>query len=159
MLLSTQNMGKGLQKVSKAVVNQISQVLPILGESGSEVSYFISDPRNFAEVTRFQDYIKKPWFKVILKEITKLINNKNFLVQDPEKGEPVTPCMDVYKAKNQCDGSLDKLKLIIVVRGDLQHKELVGYTWSPTAYMRTLKYLFVDAVKHKSRVYQLYFIG
>ena len=50
----------------------------------------------------------------------------------------MTPCMDVYKAKIQSDGSLDKLKLIIVVIGDLQNKELVGYTWSPTASMSTL---------------------
>ena len=34
--------------------------------------------------------------------------------------------MDVYKAKIQSDGSLDKLKLRIVVRGDLQNKEMVG---------------------------------
>ena len=53
-------MGKVLHKVFKAVVNEISQVLPILGESGSEVSHFIPETRNFAEVTRFSDYIEKP---------------------------------------------------------------------------------------------------
>ena len=47
--------------------------------------------------------------------------------------------MDVYKAKIQYDGSIEKLKLIIVVRGEMQNKELVGDTWSPTASMRTLK--------------------
>ena len=67
--------------------------------------------------------------------------------------------MDVYKAKIQYDGSLNKLKLRIVVRGDLQNKEMVGDNWSPTASMRTLKYLLADAAKHKARVYQLYFIG
>ena len=41
-LLSMQNMGKGLHKLFKAVVNEISQALPILGESGSEFSYFIT---------------------------------------------------------------------------------------------------------------------
>ena len=35
-------MSKVLHKVFKAVVNEILQVLPILGESDSEVSYFIS---------------------------------------------------------------------------------------------------------------------
>ena len=40
-LLSTPNMGKNLHKLFKAVVNEISQALPILGESGSEASYFI----------------------------------------------------------------------------------------------------------------------
>ena len=47
------NMGKGLHKVFKYIVNEISQVLPPLGESRSEVSYFIPYPRNFAEVTIF----------------------------------------------------------------------------------------------------------
>ena len=67
--------------------------------------------------------------------------------------------MDVYKAKIQSDGSLEILKLRIVVRGDLHNKELVGYTWSPTASMRTLKYFLADATKHKTIVHTLYFIG
>ena len=53
--------------------------------------------------------------------------------------------MDFYKAKIQSDGSLDKLNLRIVVRGYLKNKELFGDTWSPTASMRILKYLLVDA--------------
>ena len=84
---------------------------------------------------------------------------KKFLVEDTNKGEPVTTCMDVYKAKIQAIGILDKIKLRIVVRGDLYNKELVGDTWSPTAYMRTLKYFLGDATKHKARVHQVYFIG
>ena len=63
------------------------------------------------------------------------------------------------KAKIQSDGSLDKLKLRNVVRGDLQNKEMVGDTWSPTASMRTLKYFLADVAKHKARVHQLDFIG
>ena len=67
--------------------------------------------------------------------------------------------MDMYKAKIKSDGSLEKLELRIVVRGDLQNKELVGNTWSTTASMRTLKYFLADATKHTERVHQLYFIG
>ena len=51
-LSSMRNMGKVFHKVFNAVVNDISQVLPILGEYCSEVSYSIPEPRNFAEVTR-----------------------------------------------------------------------------------------------------------
>ena len=65
----------------------------------------------------------------------------------------------MYKAKIKSDGSLDKLKLRIVVRGDVQNKEMVGDTWSPTASMINLKYFLEDAAKHKARVHQLYFIG
>ena len=71
----------------------------------------------------------------------------------------MTPCIDVYKEKIQSDGSLDKLKLRIVVRGDLQNKEMVGDTWSTTASMRNLEYFLADAAKHKARVHKLDFIG
>ena len=50
MLKATQNMGKGLHKVCKTFVKEISQEFPPLGESGSEVYHFIPEPRKFAEV-------------------------------------------------------------------------------------------------------------
>ena len=34
-----------------------------------------------------------------MKEINNLISNQTFIVQKSEKGEPATPCMDVYKEK------------------------------------------------------------
>ena len=46
----------------------------------------------------------------------------------------------------------------VVVRGDLQNKEMIGDTWFPTASTRTLKYFLADAAKHKARVHQLDFI-
>ena len=101
--------GRALPTVSVSRIKEISQVFPPLGESGSQFSHFIPEPINFSEVTRLSDEIKKPWIKATLKEIKNLINNQNFLVEYPKKGEPVTPCMDVYKAKIQSDGSLDKL--------------------------------------------------
>ena len=115
-------MGKGLHNFFRYVVNDISQVLPIMGESGSEVSHLIPESRNFTEVAIFSYDIKKPWLKVTMKEIKNLINNQTFLVEDSDKGDTVTPCMDVYKARNQSDGSLDKLNLRILVVGDLKNK-------------------------------------
>ena len=93
-----------------------------MGESGSEVSYFIPEPRKFVEVTRLSYDIKKPWLKANLTKINNLIKDQNFLVQDPKKGEPVTTCMDFYKGKMCFDRSIDKLKLRIVVRGDMQNE-------------------------------------
>ena len=106
-------------------------------------------------MARLSEDIKKPWLKATLEGITYLISNQIFLVQEPDKGGPVTPFMDVYKAKNLSDGSLDKLKLRILVRGDLKNKELAGGTWSPTASMSNLKYFLADAFKHKARAHQL----
>ena len=57
-------------------------------------------------MTRLSDDINKPWIKSTQKEIKNLTNNQNFLVQKPEKGEPVTPYTDVYKTKIDSDRSL-----------------------------------------------------
>ena len=54
---------------------------------------------------------------------------------------------------------LDNLKLKIVVKGDIQNKELVGDTWSPTSSMMNLKHSLVNKVKHKARLHKLDFIG
>ena len=159
VLRATHKMGKGLHRVFSTIVSEILQELSNFGETGSIVSHFIPEPRNFEEVTRLAENIRKPWLKATLKEINSLINNQTFMIEYSKDGEPVTPCMDVYKAKIQSYGSLEKLKLRIVVRGDLQNKEMIGETWSPKASMRTLKYFLADAEKHKARVHQLDFIG
>ena len=57
--------------------------------------------------------------------------------------------MDVYKAKIQYDGSLDKLKLIIIAIGDLHNKEMIVDTCASTESMGTLAYFVSDDSKHK----------
>ena len=49
-------------------------------------------------------------------------------MDDPEKVYPVTPCMYVYKSTIQYDGIINKLKITIVIRGDLNNKEIIGDT-------------------------------
>ena len=44
-----------------------------------------------------------------MKNVKNLNKNKTFIVEDPNKGEPVIQCMDLYKAKIHFDGSLEKL--------------------------------------------------
>ena len=66
-------MGQGLHKVFTTVVKDILKELPLLGESGSEVSHLIPEPKNFAKVTKLSDDIKKPRLKATEKKIKKLI--------------------------------------------------------------------------------------
>ena len=46
-----------------------------------------------------------------------------------------------------------------MVIGDMQNKDSIGDTWSPTYSTRYFKYFLVDAVQHKEILYQLDFIG
>ena len=82
---------KVLHKLFKAVFNELKNSFPTLVESGLELSHFIPEPRNFAEVTRLPEDVKRVWLKATLKEIKILINNYNFLMDGPGKGDPVTP--------------------------------------------------------------------
>ena len=58
-LRATHKMGKGLHKVFRTIVLEILQELTNFGESGSEVSHFIPEPRNFAEVTKLSEILEK----------------------------------------------------------------------------------------------------
>ena len=97
--------------------------------------------------------------KGTFKEINNVINNKTLLVDEAEKGEAMTPYMNVYKAKIQCYGSQDKLKLRILVKGYFQNRDPIGYNWYPTCSMKTLKYLLEYSFKNKVILHQLDSIG
>ena len=84
-------MGKGLHRDFSTIVSEISQELTNFGETGSEVSHCIPEPRKFLEVTKLAENIRKPWLKDTLKKIKNLINNQTFMIEDPKDGEPVTP--------------------------------------------------------------------
>ena len=51
-LRDTHKMGKCLHKVFSTIVKEISQELTNFGESGSEVSHFIPEPRKFDELKK-----------------------------------------------------------------------------------------------------------
>jgi hypothetical protein len=70
----------------------------------------------------------------------------------------VIPTMETIKVKIKSDGSLDKLKCRIAVRGDLQDTA-VEDSWSPTALFRSLKMFLADAARNRCRIHQLDFVG
>ena len=74
-LKATLSMGKCLHKVFKTSGKYILKYLPPLGESSSEVSHFIPEPINFAEVKKLSCDISKPWLKATQEEIKIIINN------------------------------------------------------------------------------------
>jgi hypothetical protein len=59
--------------------------------------------------------------------------------------------METFKVKVKSDGSLDKLKCRLVVRGDLQDKNITEDKWSPTASFRSLKMFLAHASRIKAQ--------
>ena len=56
-LRARHKMGKGLHRVFSTIVLEILQELTNFGETGSEVSHFIPEPRKFAEVNKLVENI------------------------------------------------------------------------------------------------------
>ena len=111
---------RGLHKVFKAIVNKLKNSLPTLWESGSKVSHFIPEPRNFAELTRLPVDIKKGLVEINFERYQRLNQQSDFSNGWPIEGRS-SDTMDVcLQGKIESDGILDTLNLIIVVRGDFQ---------------------------------------
>ena len=65
-LRATHKMGKGLHTVFSTIVSEISQELTNFGESGSEVSHFIPETRNFVEVNKLAMKLRSHSFRRVM---------------------------------------------------------------------------------------------
>jgi hypothetical protein len=104
-------------------------------------------------------YVKSAWLKSVKQELKTLIDSGTFVSDTMKESEVSTPIMEIFKVKIKSDGSLDKLKTRLVVRGDLQTAALSEDKWSPTASFHSLKMLLAHAAQLKARVKELDFIG
>ena len=117
-------------------------------------------PKTIRDILKMKDgIVRQEWLKAIKKELKTLIDSGTFAQDALRNGEISTPVMETFKVKVKSDGSLDKLKCRLVVRGDLQDKNIMEDKWSPTASFRSLKMFLAHASRIKARVKQLDFVG
>jgi hypothetical protein len=126
---------------------------PPINLSAVDTSPFMPPPMGIRSVLKMLDpKVRTAWLRVYQKEIKTLIDAKTFALESPKDGEPVIPTMETNKVKIKSDGSLDKLKCRIVVRGDLQDTGMED-SRSPTAPFRSLKIILADAARNRCRVH------
>ena len=150
---------KALESALNAEIKEGNSIK--LGEQGCDIAPFLPEPRTAHDVMRMKNRepnIFSCYQKAAKNELKNLITNNTFIKDQPTPSEKVTPCMEVYKAKILSDGTLDKLKHRIVVRGDLQQKTDED-NWSPTASIRSLHMFCAQAARVKKPIFQLDFIG
>ena len=132
---------------------------PPINLNAVDPSPFMPPPMGIRSVLKMSDKkVREAWLRAYQKEIKTLIDAKTFALDKPRDGEAVIPTMETNKVKIKSDGSLDKLKCRIVVRGDLQDTGMED-SWSPTAPFRSLKMFLADAARNRCRVHQLDFVG
>jgi hypothetical protein len=133
---------------------------PLLPKNSSNALSWEPAPSTIRDVVKMPEgVVKQEWLKSVKKELKTLVDSNTFQEDTLHEGEVSTSVMEIFKVKIKSDGSLDKLKTRLVVRGDLQDKNITEDKWSPTASFRSLKMFLAHASRLKAWVKQLDFVG
>jgi hypothetical protein len=82
--------------------------------------------------------IQTHWANSLLVEIKELDKKKTFAHANPNKDDPIIPVTSKYRVKLSPEGSIDKLKAGIALRGDLMRYNIATPdTWCPIAGFRS----------------------
>ena len=120
------------------------------------LSDFIPESKSLSPVLKLSPLVKEKWGMSIKKEILGLFDNDTFDTDERDlPADEVIPVKCAFKAKLNSYGGLDKLKVRICIRGDMQIKDLIN-NWSPTASVRLLKCFLADAIQNRAIIYLLY---
>ena len=108
---------------------------------------FLPTPEGWRQILQLPDCIKKAWLRALHSELILLIIDKKcFKPSLPGTDDPIIPVTAKFRSKIKSDGTIDKLKARVCMRGDLQ-AELVDFdTWCPMAGYRELKIFVAYAV-------------
>ena len=127
--------------------------------SGMEADMFQPTPTHWKQILALPPHLKKHWKVSFKKELSIIIDKGTFRKEEKPDEEPVIPVTAKFRNKLKSDGSVDKLKSRICLRGDKQ-AELTDYdTWCPIGSFRELRKFLAFATSIKQRIYQLDFVG
>jgi len=135
-------------ELGRACATEIT--LPI-DAPGADATIFEPSPANLRAVLKIRDpVIHEAWLKAYRKELKTIVDSGTFRPETLLLGESCTRIMDLNVVKLKSDGTLDKLKNRLVVRGGLQNNSEED-KWPSTASFWALK-LFMAHAAHLIKI-------
>ncbi|KAM3964295.1 uncharacterized protein ACR2FA_001787 [Aphomia sociella] len=111
------------------------------------------EPSCYKEAIRSSD--GELWRHAMDSEIHSLKENKTWILVDLPKGRKAIPCKWVYKVKLNVDGSVEKYKARLVIKGYTQKKGVdYDQTFSPVARMATIRSVLAVAANEQMPMMQ-----
>jgi hypothetical protein len=120
---------------------------------------FTPEPATLQAMLKLPPEPRTAWLEAFRKELKTLIEKNTFDNTAKYRGEKVLPVKAIQRTKIKSDGTVDKLKVRIAIRGDLDPEKDNENNWAPTASFRLLSVFLGDAAKNRKRIYQIDFIG
>ncbi|CAA9995003.1 unnamed protein product [Nesidiocoris tenuis] len=106
----------------------------------------LKEPETFKQAMNSQK--KEKWIKAMQSEMDSLRENGTWTLEELPPGRKPIPCKWVYKLKMNPDGSIDRFKARLVVKGFTQRKGIdYDQTFSPVAKAGTLRALLSVAAE------------
>jgi len=116
-------------------------------------------PRQLLKLKKTDPTAYKAWQIGTRIEIKALLDHDTFYVEEPKNGEFVLPTTLKCKLKFTSEGKIDKFKIRICARGDIQKQVFFEDTWSAMCSKRGIRIFLAKAATTRSKVRQLDFLG
>lgn len=113
----------------------------------------IFEPLSYEEAMRCDQ--QEEWSEAMTQELKSLNENETWVLEKLPQGKKAIPCKWVYKIKSNPDGSVEKYKARLVIKGFSQRKgEDYDQTFSPVAKSGTIRALISIAASENMSLTQ-----
>ena len=113
----------------------------------------VCEPESYEDAVHSEN--KDEWLEAMNSEMRSLKENQTWDLEYPPKGRKIIPCKWVYKIKNNPDGSVERFKARLVIKGFSQEKGIdYEETFSPVVRSATIRTLIGVAACEKMSLMQ-----